>query len=178
MNNKIGIFFGTASGTTRLIAKKISQKLGDSAAKPLNVNRIGMEELLNFDFLILGTPTYGDGIAPGLETGAENGSWQEFYPKLSDNCLQGKTVALYGLGDQDKYSERFASGLGDLYSKITAAGAKTIGDWSTEGYSFDQSNAVIDDKFVGLVIDHINQSLLTDQRLDQWLEIIKPQMKH
>lgn len=178
MNDKIGIFFGTSSGTTRLIAKKISQKLGDSAVKPLNINRVGLEELLSFDFLILGTPTYGEGIAPGLDTGAENGSWQEFYPKLSENCLTGKTVALYGLGDQDKYSERFASGLWDLSSKITAAGAKTIGAWSTDGYTFEQSSAVVDDKFVGLVIDHVNQALLTDQRLDQWLEIIKPQLKH
>lgn len=38
---KIGMFFGTETGTTRLIAKKIHKKLGDELAdKPVNVNRI------------------------------------------------------------------------------------------------------------------------------------------
>ena len=61
---KIGIFFGTDSGTTRLIAKRIakslSKRLGeDRVAKPLNVNRIEPEDLLAYRALILGTPTYG-----------------------------------------------------------------------------------------------------------------------
>ena len=173
---KIGIFFGTDSGTTRLMAKKISKKLGDLAAKPLNINRIELEDLLAYDALILGTPTYGEGVTPGLATGAENGSWQEFFPKLSDNCLQGKTIALYGLGDQDKYSDRFANGLRELYDKVTSAGATTIGAWNTDGYHFDTSKAVIDNSFVGLVIDQPNQSMLTEERLELWLETIKPQL--
>jgi hypothetical protein len=45
MTHKIGIFFGTDSGTTRLIAKKIAQNLKsrigeNEVAKPVNVNRI------------------------------------------------------------------------------------------------------------------------------------------
>lgn len=172
---KVGIFFGTDSGTTRLMAKKISKKLGDIAAKPLNINRIELSDMLEYDFLILGTPTYGEGKTPGLATGAENGSWQEFFPKLKDNCFAGKTFALYGLGDQEKYSDRFANGLGELYDNITAYGGKTVGTWSKDGYTFSSSKAVKDDSFVGLVIDQPNQSLLTEKRLDQWLESIKPQ---
>jgi len=62
--NKIGIFFGTNSGTTRLMAKKMAKLLGDVAAKPLNINRTTAEELLQYDALIrkrsrllLGIPT-------------------------------------------------------------------------------------------------------------------------
>ena len=59
---QIGIFFGTDSGTTRLIAKKIAKKLklrlGDEAvAKPLNVNRATPDDLLAHSSLIMGTPT-------------------------------------------------------------------------------------------------------------------------
>ena len=43
---QIGIFFGTDTGTTRLIAKKIAKRIGDAAAKPVNVNRIPPDELL------------------------------------------------------------------------------------------------------------------------------------
>ncbi len=39
---------------------------------------------------------------------------------------------------------------------------------------FEKSNAIVDDQFVGLVIDHENQSEQTDERLDEWLEQIKP----
>ena len=57
--NKIGIFFGTDSGTTRLMAKKMAKLLGDVAAKPININRTSADEMLQYDALILGTPTYG-----------------------------------------------------------------------------------------------------------------------
>ena len=46
--NKIGFFFGTETGTTRLVAKKMHKKLGDEICdKPINVNRIPPAEMLN-----------------------------------------------------------------------------------------------------------------------------------
>lgn len=176
--SKIGIFFGTDSGTTRLIAKKMAKKLGDElASKPINVNRISVDDLLQYDSLILGTPTYGEGVMPGAATGVKDGSWQEFAEQLKDVDLSGKTVALYGLGNQEKYADRFADGLGELYALIAATGATIIGDWSTDGYEFSQSKAVSGDRFVGLVIDNNFQGMLTEQRLDAWLEQIKPQLQ-
>jgi len=35
---------------------------------------------------------------------------------------------------------------------------------------------VVDNKFVGLAIDHVYQGLLTDARIASWLEQIKPLM--
>ena len=67
---KIGIFFGTDTGNTRRIAKDISTALGSAiAAKPVNIRNASVTELLAYDILILGTPTYGDGQLPGLSTG-------------------------------------------------------------------------------------------------------------
>lgn len=172
---KIGIFFGTDSGSTRLIAKMIAKKLGDDVAgKPLNVNRINVEDMLIYDALILGTPTYGEGQVPGKSTKVAAGSWEEFLPQLNANDFVGKVVAVYGLGDQEKYKERFADGLYQLYSRLQQCGATIIGDWSTEGYQFEKSKAVIDGRFVGLVLDQSNQRLKTEERLDVWLEQIVP----
>ena len=151
--SKIGIFFGTDTGTTRLMAKKMARKLGDEiASKPLNVNRISSDDLLKYDSLIFGTPTYGEGLLPGVDTGVKNGSWQEFVSELSAVDLTGKKVALYGLGNQEKYPDRFADALFQLYELFKSCGATIIGDWSTAGYEFNQSKAVVDDRFVGLVI--------------------------
>jgi flavodoxin I len=162
--NKIGIFFGTDSGTTRLMAKKMAKLLGDVAAKPLNVNRTTADEMLQYDALILGTPSYGVDQLPGKSTKIEDGSWEEFMPQLADKDLSGKVIALYGLGDQEKYPDRFAHSLIHLYRWCVAGGAKVVGQWSTEGYTFKQSPAVVDGQFVGLVLDQQSQSLLTDAR--------------
>lgn len=174
---KIGIFFGTDTGTTRLMAKKIAKKLGDGiASKPLNVNRIELDDLLQYDALILGTPSYGEGDLPGIATGVKDGSWQEFVPKLAGADMTGKTIALYGLGNQEKYPERFADSLYRLYELFSCCGASIIGDWSTDGYVFTHSKAVVDGRFVGLVIDNNSQGLLTESRLDSWVEQIKPSL--
>lgn len=172
---KIGIIFGTDTGTTRLIAKKMAKKLGDIADKPVNINRIGLHELMQYDILILGTPTYGQGQLPGKDTNIAEGSWADFLPDLEKADLTGKVVALYGLGNRDKYAERFADSLFYLYEAVKNCGATIIGSWSTEGYEYEFSKAEVDGRFVGLVLDHNSQGLLTDQRIDGWLEMITPQ---
>jgi flavodoxin I len=173
--SKIGIFFGTESGTTRLIAKKIFKLLGeDAAAKPLNVNRIDPSEMLQYDALILGTPSYGVGDIPGRAAGCADANWAEFLPRLDDADFNGKRIALFGLGDQDRYKGRFASSLIHLYRYFYGQGADIVGRWSTEGYEFEHSAAILDGKFVGLVIDQRQQPLLTDSRLEAWVAQIKP----
>jgi flavodoxin I len=124
----------------------------------------------------LGTPTYGEGQLPGKSTKVAAGSWEEFLPQLEEDDLNGKMIALYGLGDQEKYKDRFANGLGQLRAHLEQCGASIVGEWSTEGYDFEDSKSVIDNKFMGLVLDQSNQRLLTEQRVDAWLEQIRPQL--
>ena len=49
-----------------------------------------------------------------------------------------------------------------------------IGQVSTDGYEFEESEAVVDGKFVGLPIDEDFEPELTDERVAQWIEILKP----
>lgn len=174
MAKKIGIFFGSDTGNTRRVAKSIAKKLGDAADAPVDVKKAEADDLLKYDALILGTPTLGDGELPGLSAGAGEESWEEFLPKLKGKDLSGKVVALFGLGDQEAYGHEFVDALILLYNFVVEAGAKVVGFWSTEGYSFEKSDSIIDDKFVGLVLDHENQSDLTAERVDAWLAEIKP----
>jgi len=171
---KIGIFFGTDTGNTRKAAKKIHKKLGDTADAPVNINKASVDDLLQYDGLILGTPTLGDGELPGLTAGAQAESWEEFLPQLTGKDFSGKTVALFGLGDQEGYGHEFVDALIVLYDVFKKAGANLIGAWPTSGYTFEASKSIIDDQFVGLVLDEDNQSDLSDERIDTWLEQIKP----
>ncbi|MFV8818447.1 flavodoxin [Haliea sp. E17] len=171
----IGMFFGTETGTTRLIAKKLYKILGeDIASKPLNVNRITVEEFLQYDALILGTPSYGVGDIPGLSAGCLERNWGEFLQQLGSPDLSGKRIAMFGLGAQERYSERFASSLFALYRVFEGLGAEMVGDWPVDGYTFDHSASVIDGRFVGLVIDQRTQGMYTEQRLKDWADQVKP----
>ena len=175
--SKIGIFFGTDTGSTRLVAKKIYKLLGSELAdKPKNVNRTSREEFLQYDALILGTPSYGNGDIPGMSVGCMEANWEEFLPRLDDIDFSGKRIALFGLGAQERYADRFASSLIHLYRFFYGYGADIIGQWSTEGYQFEHSASVIDDQFVGLVLDQRTQSHLTDERIKTWLDEVLPQI--
>jgi len=172
--SRIGIFFGTDTGRTRRVAKDLAKKLGDLAEGPVNINKAAPEDLLAFDALILGTPTLGEGAMPGLDTGGSMESWLEFLPKAKGLDLSGKVVALFGLGDQDKYGEHFVSALRPIHDWAVARGATVVGQWSTEGYDYVGSDAVVDELFVGLALDHHNQAELTEERLAAWLARITP----
>lgn len=57
--------------------------------------------------LILGAPTCGDGEWPGLATGLARESWAELLPRLEGLDKRHQTVALFGLGEQEKYGHEF-----------------------------------------------------------------------
>jgi len=177
---RIGIFFGTETGRTRLLAKQIAKKLageyGLSPEKPANIGRTSVEEFVACDAMILGLPTLGDGELPGQSCGLEQPSWEEFLPTLPAGSLAGKVVAIFGLGDQEKYPEHFVDGIGLLYDAMTDLGARVVGRWPTEGYTFTESVAVDGDYFLGLAIDQHAQAGLTDARVEQWLADIVPEL--
>lgn len=177
---KIGIFFGTDTGRTRLIAKQIAKKLEAVVPgvcdTPVNIGRASLDDFLAYDRLILGSPTLGDGELPGLSTGLAQPSWEEFLPQLAEADLAGKIVAIFGLGDQKKYPEEFVDAIGLLHDAMIARGARVIGHWPLDGYEFSASQAVDRDSFLGLPLDQINQPVLTETRLNEWLRQILPEL--
>ena len=172
---KIGLFFGTDTGKTRKVAKMIKKMFDDEImAKPVNVNKATAEELSAFDFLILGTPTLGEGLLPGLSADCESESWEEYLPAIDAVDFTGKTVAIYGLGDQVGYADEFVDAMMEIYEFVVERGAKVVGAWPTDGYEFEHSEAVVDGKFVGLALDLDNQAGLTEERVAKWLGQIAP----
>ncbi|TXH07598.1 MAG: flavodoxin [Rhodocyclaceae bacterium] len=175
--NKIGLFFGTETGTTRLIAKKMQKMLGDEVCdKPLNVNRIAPDEMLRYDALILGTPSYGVGEIPGNGvSGCFEPNWAEFLALMPANPdFSGKRIAVFGLGAQERYADRFCSSLLALVEKFRGWGAEIVGDWPIDGYTYEYSAAEVDGRFIGLIIDQRTQGMFTDERIAAWLAQVVP----
>lgn len=165
---KIGLFYATDTGNTRKVAKMIKKQFDEGEVALHNVKDAGAEDLAQYTTMIFGTPTLGDGELPETLT--------EFLPALDGVDWAGKTVALFGLGDQVGYPDEFVDALGILYKKLKKKGATLIGSWSVDGYEFTKSKAVVNGEFVGLVLDQDNQADLTEERLEEWLERVKPEL--
>ncbi|PID88621.1 MAG: flavodoxin, partial [Bacteroidia bacterium] len=123
----------------------------------------------DYNNIILGTSTWG--------VGELQDDWDEFLPNLVKEDLVDKNVALFGLGDSMGNSETFTDAMSVIAEELKATNCKILDGVSTDGYDFDESQSVVDGKFIGLAIDEDNQSELTEERIDAWLEMILPQFK-
>lgn len=113
----------------------------------------------------MGTSTWG--------AGELQDDWYDGLEALKQANLAGKTIALFGCGDSESYGDTFCSAIGEIYNALKDSGAKFVGAVSTDGYTYDDSAAVVDGCFVGLALDDVNESDKTDCRIDAWLESIK-----
>lgn len=163
---KTVIIYGSSTGTCEDIAGRIASKLG--VDEVINVTDASADTLASNDNLILGTSTWG--------AGEVQDDWYDGLKLIKSADLSGKTVALFGCGDSSSYSDTFVGGMAEIYNAVKAAGANVIGQVSTEGYTFDDSESVVDGKFVGLAIDEVNEDNLTDGRIDAWVVDISPNL--
>lgn len=158
----IGLFFGSSTCYTEMAAEKIRDQLGEQR---VDLHNVAVEPLVTAQFyrhLIFGIPTW--------DYGELQEDWEEAWSELDELDLNGKQVALFGLGDQVGYPEWFLDAMGYLHGKLLERGATAVGYWPNEGYQFEQSQALTADgkHFVGLALDEENEFQLTDQRIAQW----------
>jgi flavodoxin I len=164
--SKIGLFYGTQTGKTETVAEIIQKELGGEQVVDLqDMANADVEDLAQYDFLIIGCPTWN--------IGELQSDWEGVYDELDEINFQGKKVAYFGTGDQVGYSDNFQDAIGILEEKISQLGGKTVGCWPTDGYDFSESKAVKNGKFVGLALDEDNQPELTDSRIKAWTAQIK-----
>ena len=115
--------------------------------------------------LILGTSTWGDGELQD--------DWYDGIKVLKNANLSGKTIALFGCGDSESYSDTFCDGMGILFEDLKDSGCTFVGAVSDSDYTYASSVAVADGKFVGLALDDVNESDRTDARVSAWTEMLK-----
>jgi flavodoxin I len=160
----IGVFYGSSTGNSEKVAEKIVQAFGSDIAVAINVEDAGPEDLGKYKNLVFGTSTWG--------IGDMQDDWEEFIDTVRNIDPKDKKIALFGLGDQEVYSDSFVDGMGEIYKQLEDK-FNIVGFWPTKGYLFDDSEAVVDGKFVGLVLDEDNQSQLTDKRVSDWVKVLK-----
>ncbi|MDH6356523.1 flavodoxin FldA [Parabacteroides sp. PF5-9] len=162
---KTAIFYGSSSGTTEEIAGRIAGKLGVDSSNVYNVGEASVDDVASYDVLILGSSTWG--------VGDLQDDWEGFLPKLRKADLSGKAVAIFGTGDGSSFGDSFCDAIGTIYKELQGSGGRFCGAVSKDGYSFDDSTALVNGTFVGLPLDEVNEERETDGRIDRWIEQLK-----
>ncbi|NDW09021.1 flavodoxin [Dysgonomonas sp. 520] len=161
---KIGIYYGSDTGNTQTVAQDLAKALDVSTENVFDVSKAGADFSV-YDVLLFGSSTMGYGDLQD--------DWDAFLDKVKSVDLSGKKVAIFGCGDSASYSDTFCDAVGKIYEVVRAQGAEVIGHTSTEGYTFDSSEALVDGQFVGLLIDEDNESDQTAGRIAAWVDDLK-----
>jgi flavodoxin I len=146
-------------------------------AEPIDIDTLdsgSLKDVFNeHNSLIVGTPTWNT----NADTFRSGTGWDDlYYDKLPDlkSILEGKKVAVFGLGDQISYGENYADATGELYSVFESLGCDMVpyAHTSQDGYDHVTSKSILPDSdlFCGLLLDQINQDDLTDNRISNWIE--------
>lgn len=166
MKAPIGLFYGSSTCYTEIVAEKIVATLNDeqTIVDIYNIADEPVATMNDYTYLLLGIPTW--------DYGELQEDWENIWDDLDQINFTGKKVALFGIGDQEGYPDWFLDALGYLHSKVKQLGASTYGFWPIDGYTFDDSKALTDNEqqFVGLAIDDETQFELTDERVASWCQ--------
>lgn len=168
---EIGLFYGSTTCFTEIAAEKIQAKLAELSAGRYqvslhNIKDVPLADAEQFERIIFGLSTW--------DFGEIQEDWESRWDEIGGLQLQGKTVALFGLGDQIGYTDWFQDALGMLHDELLPLGCHRIGFWPNQGYEFNASKAVTADGefFVGLALDEDQQYELSDERIATWCEQI------
>ncbi|MFQ3266239.1 MAG: flavodoxin II, partial [Colwellia sp.] len=144
---KIGLFYGSTTCYTEIIAEKIQTIIGAELVDIFNIKDQPLALCLDYDFIICGISTW--------DFGELQEDWESIWSDIRQLDLSDKIISLYGMGDQVGYTEWFQDALGLLHEQVIEQGAKVIGYWPNQGYEFIASKALTSDEsqFVGLSLD-------------------------
>lgn len=163
---KIGLFYGSTTCYTEIVAEKIQALIGADTVELNNIKHIPLSKMADYDTLIFGLSTW--------DFGEIQEDWEAHWDDISSVDLNGKIIAIYGMGDQIGYAEWFIDAVGMLHDVIAPQQCSRIGFWPSAGYDFITSKALTEngELFYGLALDDENQYDLTDERLNDWVSQI------
>lgn len=164
----IGLFYGSTTCYTEMAAEKIQAQLNslfdENIVDVHNIKDVSLARTADYDVIIFGISTW--------DFGELQEDWESHWEEAHQLNLEGKTVALYGMGDQLGYADWFQDALGMLHDAIAPSNCTIIGYWPNEGYEFTASKALTEDKshFLGLSLDDENQYDKSEERIAAWCE--------
>ena len=170
---RLGIFYAPSGGSVHKVARLIKQKLVDLQPDLFVISDVTPLRLLDYHNLILVCSTLGRNTWE-ME---QKDPWSSFLPKMLRIRLEGRKVAIVGLGDHVSYPNNFVDGMGILGQTIGEIGGQLIGETETRDYIFNDSRALQEGKFIGLPLDEDYEADKTETRIDNWLKGLRNTME-
>jgi|TARA_B100000035_G_C20969738_1_gene540470 flavodoxin I len=166
---RLKLVYGSDTGNTENVIDNYLLSIFEPhfEIETISVSQITPEDWESHDFYILSIPTWYDGELQS--------DWEDYFEEFQTIDFTGKTVAVFGLGDQIGYDEWFCDGVGILAKVVEEKGGKVIGHTEKDdSFDFETSKALKDENtFWGLCLDEDNQDELTEERLENWFNKLK-----
>ena len=153
---KIGIFYGSTTGTTLEVAQEIAKCLDVKPEDVHDVASVSPSSVAGYDMVILGASTWGAGdLQEDMAT---------FIDGLQALDLENKEVAIFGCGDESM-SDTFCNSVGEIYHRLHDTHAMFIAPFNNDGYNYQHSDSNVHGLIVGLCIDNVNHPEMTSDRV-------------
>ena len=125
---KVIVIYGSTTGNTEILAKGVVEGLKRSGIEAMvkNVTEAGVNELLDYDVIVLGSSTWGEGELQD--------DFLDFYDKMGSVSLTKKKAAVFGTGDKEGYPDTYCEAVNILEDRLKECGAKII----TESLKVDE----------------------------------------
>ena len=116
------LIYGSTIGNTEILSKSVEEGLKISEVEVVvkNVETASVEELKDYDVIIFGCSTWGEG-----ELQDDFVSFEEEMGKIS---LNGKKAAVFGPGDSEIYPDTFCDAVDILEKRLKNCGAEIVID--------------------------------------------------
>ena len=120
--NKVIVIYGTTTGNTEEAAGLVKSSLERKGFQVniADVANTGVGQVKDFDLVLLGCSTWGDGDL-------QDDFWG-FYEKMDSANFSGKKTAVFGCGDSDMYPDTFCFAVDQIERKLNECGAELVAD--------------------------------------------------
>src|SRR5690554_2565060 len=108
----IGLFYGSTTCFTEIAAEKIQSQFATGEVELFNIKDTPLKQAESFDVIIFGLSTW--------DFGEIQEDWEGHWQDIAHLQLNGKVVALFGMGDQVGYTDWFQDALGLLHDELAA----------------------------------------------------------
>ncbi len=115
---KVILIYGSTMGNTETLSGYVTSglKKGGIEVTVKNVTEVSIDELANYDIIVLGCSTWGDGKLQD--------DFIDFYEKMNEVKLDGKKAACFGPGDS--VYPQFCKAVDMLEEKLKECGAEIL----------------------------------------------------
>lgn len=157
---KVGIVFGSNEGDAKTAAQYIAKEFD---SETIDAKDLTSDFLSSYSKLIF--------VASTHKVGELQNDFKAKLDLIKNADFGGKTLALVGVGGSVRHPDNFCDGLIEFFPHINKA--NLVGQTEVdEQYKFNNSKAIKDGKFVGLILDlKIDDSWKS--RADKWIASIK-----